>query len=70
MERPDDIEARYGGTCEGPEAYLLALWLHECRRVFSDKLISYEDKLWVDNLLVDLSKENVGSDLTKQVGGW
>ncbi len=48
----------YGGNVTTPEGYLLALWLHECRRVFSDKLVSYEDKNWVDKQLFDLMKEN------------
>ncbi len=51
-----------------PEGYLLALWVHECRRVFSDKLVSYEDKNWVDKAIFDLCRDHFSSDLVKQVG--
>lgn len=57
----------YGGNCEGPEAYLLGLWIHECRRVFSDKLVSYEDKGWVDKTIADLCGQNFSTELWKQV---
>ena len=57
----------YGGNCTTPEAYLLGLWLHECRRVFSDKLVNYDDKGWVEKMLTDLLRENFQSDLIKQV---
>ena len=30
----------YGGHVTTPEGYLLGCWIHECRRVFSDKLVS------------------------------
>ncbi len=48
----------FGGNVTSPEGYLLALWLHECRRVFADKLVSYDDKNWVEKALFDLMKEN------------
>ena len=34
-----DVELPFGGNITGPDGYLLALWIHECRRVFSDKLV-------------------------------
>ncbi len=57
----------FGGNVNSPEGYLLGLWVHECRRVFSDKLISYEDKNWVDKAVFDLCRDNFSSDLVKQV---
>lgn len=57
----------YGGNCETPESYLLALWIHECRRVFSDKLVNYEDKGWVDKTIADLCNQNFDAGLWKQV---
>nr|Q39575.1 RecName: Full=Dynein gamma chain, flagellar outer arm [Chlamydomonas reinhardtii]7KZM_C Chain C, Dynein gamma chain, flagellar outer arm [Chlamydomonas reinhardtii]7KZN_C Chain C, Dynein gamma chain, flagellar outer arm [Chlamydomonas reinhardtii]7KZO_C Chain C, Dynein gamma chain, flagellar outer arm [Chlamydomonas reinhardtii]8GLV_AD Chain AD, Dynein gamma chain, flagellar outer arm [Chlamydomonas reinhardtii]8GLV_AX Chain AX, Dynein gamma chain, flagellar outer arm [Chlamydomonas reinhar len=59
--------AVFGGNVASPEGYLLGLWIHECRRVFSDKLISYEDKNWVDKAVFDLCRDNFSSDLVKQV---
>ncbi|GFR42148.1 hypothetical protein Agub_g3000 [Astrephomene gubernaculifera] len=59
--------AVFGGNVNSPEGYLLGLWVHECRRVFSDKLISYDDKNWVDKAIFDLCRDNFSSDLVKQV---
>jgi len=57
----------FGGKVATPEGYLLALWIHECRRVFSDKLVSYDDKNWLDKTVNDLCKETFQSDLLRQV---
>lgn len=57
----------YGGNVSSPEGYLLALWIHECRRVFQDKLVNYDDKGWLDKTLFELMKEQFGNDLIKQV---
>jgi len=59
---------RYGGAVTSPEGYLLGLWMHECRRVFGDKLVSHEDKGWLDKQLVDLCKQEFPGELCKQVG--
>jgi hypothetical protein len=50
-----------------PEGYLLALWVHECRRVFADKLINQEDRSWVDKSISDLCRQEFPADLCKQV---
>ena len=39
---------------QSPEAYLVALWQHECERVFCDKLTTHEDKKWGDDLIMKL----------------
>ena len=57
----------FGGNVTSPAGYLLALWLHECRRVFSDKLTSQGDKDWVDKAVFDLMREGCDSDVVKQV---
>jgi len=57
----------YGGNVTVPEGYLLALWIHECRRVFSDKLVNYEDKGWVDKTITDLCNANMPPELCKMV---
>jgi hypothetical protein len=36
--------------------YLAALWAHECGRVFCDKMVSEDDKAWVDRTIADLAK--------------
>ena len=46
---------------------MLGLWVHECQRVFSDKMITLEDKAWVDGAIKELCKTNFAPDLTKQV---
>jgi dynein heavy chain len=52
-----------------PEGYLLGLWVHECRRVFADKLVSHEDKSWVDKAISDLCRQEFPPELCKQVCG-
>jgi len=37
-----------------PEVFA-KLWMHECCRVFHDRLISKEDKLWFTKLIAELS---------------
>ena len=46
----------FGGRVTSPAGYLAALWAHECGRVFCDKMITNEDKAWVDGAIRDLSK--------------
>ena len=57
----------FGGNVTSPDGYLLGLWVHECQRVFSDKMITLEDKAWVDGTIQELCKSNFAPELTKQV---
>jgi hypothetical protein len=57
----------FGGAVSSPEGYLLALWVHECRRVFADKLVNYDDKGWVDKAMSDLCRTEFPPELCKQV---
>lgn len=57
----------YAGNVTTASGYLLSLWLHECRRVFADKLTSHEDKEWVDDTVMKLINENCGPELVSQV---
>jgi hypothetical protein len=57
----------FGGSVTSPEGYLLALWVHECRRVFADKLVNYDDKGWVDKAMSDLCRQEFPPELCKQV---
>eukprot|EP00798_Chlamydomonas_sp_ICE-L_P031303 gene31303-6451_t len=59
--------AEFGGDVTGADGYLLGLWIHECHRVFCDKLVSYDDKNWVDKVLRDMCREHFNGDLIKQV---
>ena len=67
FNRQAGLSTPFGGNVNTPEGYLLALWIHECRRVFCDKLVSYEDKNWVDKTMFDLCKETFTPDLVRQV---
>jgi dynein heavy chain len=40
-------------TLKAPE-FLVALWRHECLRVFQDKLIEHDDKEWLDKTITQL----------------
>ena len=44
---------------------LLQLWVHECGRVFRDRLVNDEDRVWFDNLLMDQMKKHTGVDWDK-----
>lgn len=47
----------FGGAVTSREGYLLGLWVHECQRVFADKLVSHEDKAWVGGAIMELAKQ-------------
>ena len=55
----------FGGKVTTPSGYLAALWVHECGRVFCDKMITHEDKAWVDGAIRDLSKCGLCFSLSK-----
>lgn len=46
---------------------LLALWRHECLRVFSDRLNTVEDKVWYDENVQHLTKDFFGETLAEKV---
>lgn len=48
---PGESAAKTPGT-----EWLVGLWAHECRRVFADKLISPEERIWMDGAIVDVCK--------------
>ena len=50
-----------------PGGYLVALWRHECERVFCDKLTTHEDKDWGGELIMKLVRDTYGKDMAKQV---
>ena len=55
--KPGSPTAAFGGAVSSPEGYLLGLWAHECQRVFADKLITLEDKAWVESTVAELAKQ-------------
>ena len=57
----------FGGNVKSPEGYLVALWRHECERVFVDKLTSYDDKDWTDSLIQKIIGDTFGEKITKEV---
>ena len=46
----------FGGAVTSPEGYLVALWQHECQRVFADRMISLEDKAWITFAIAEITK--------------
>ena len=53
----DDAAATVGsGATGGAAAYLACLWAHECCRVFCDKMVSQDDKSWIENTIKDIAK--------------
>jgi dynein heavy chain len=57
LAHPDAFAGAGAEGAAGEEACLVALWEHECRRVFADKLVSPEDKGWVEAALEELCRE-------------
>ncbi|CAM9123848.1 unnamed protein product [Hapterophycus canaliculatus] len=49
-------------------ADLTRLWVHETRRVFADRLISYEDKGWFEDLAKEQGQEHLGLDWEETIG--
>ena len=47
-----------------PEYYILALWRHECERVFEDKLVNLEDKKWFHDQLDKITLEKFKDTFT------
>ena len=68
-----DLSRVFQGVLHAPMEVLdstrkvLALWKHECCRVFSDKLISLEDKKWFDNTLESVIKEKFGESVQTEL---
>ncbi|CAM9165960.1 unnamed protein product, partial [Chrysoparadoxa australica] len=44
--------------CTTPET-MVKLWIHECQRVFYDRLISLEDQAWLEDLMCELLTRNL-----------
>jgi dynein heavy chain len=44
-----------------PEVFLVGLWIHECERVFVDKMVNQKDKDQVLGYIKDISLENFSS---------
>ena len=59
-------DAEFGASVGSAEGYIGSLWVHECHRVFSDKLTTNEDKAWCYDAIDALVKENLGPDIAKQ----
>lgn len=49
-------------------ADLCRVWVHETRRVFADRLISYEDKGWFEDLAKKQGREHLGLDWDEIIG--
>ena len=62
-----DASAGFGAGVKSPEGYLVALWRHECERVFCDKLTTHEDKDWGGELIMKLVRDTYGKDMAKEV---
>jgi len=46
-----------------PDVFLLAVWRHECDRVFQDKLISKDDKDWFTKAMNNVVKDRIGESM-------
>jgi len=57
----------FGGDITSAEGYLVALWRHECERVFCDKLTTVADKSWTEALVMELVERTFGPAIQQQV---
>ena len=44
---------------------MVKLWIHECSRVFHDRLLNSDDRNWFQNLIKELIRRNFGFRLDK-----
>jgi dynein heavy chain len=56
MDRFQDDPTLKADDSGNTARYLACLWAHECSRVFCDKMVTQDDKLWIENTIVDLAK--------------
>ena len=54
LQAPNGHQPPFGGAVTSPEGYLLALWVHECQRVFVDKMNTAQDKAWTCGIIDEL----------------
>ena len=47
---------------------LARVWVHETRRVFADRLISYEDKGWFEDVVKQQGQKHLGLNWDQVVG--
>lgn len=40
----------------GSDGYLVGLWMHECRRVLGDRMVSLEDQAWTAATVNDVAE--------------
>ncbi|GJQ67798.1 hypothetical protein Trydic_g16579 [Trypoxylus dichotomus] len=45
------------------EACMMILWKHECTRVFADRFTLIEDKLWFNEMLLQLVEDEMGAEI-------
>ena len=58
---------KFGGDITSCDGYLVALWRHECERVFCDKLTNAADKTWTEGAIMELVGKTFGPDISIQV---
>jgi len=63
LQTPIDVVKKPTNCDMQSDAFLLALWKHECTRVFSDKLINNEDKDWITKCMRGVVIEKMGDAL-------
>lgn len=46
---------------------LVALWKHECTRVFADRLNTVDDKIWFDETIARTMEDHFGSNVAMRL---
>jgi len=60
---PEEVAKKPTNCDMQADVFLLALWKHECERVFQDKLISKEDKDWFTKAMTAVVMDKMGESL-------
>lgn len=55
-------------SSSSPVVKLLLLWRHECLRVFCDKLITLDDKVWVESTIQEVIEQKFGGTVGAAAG--
>ena len=51
--------------CQSQES-VTRLWVHECLRIFSDRLINDEDQYWFQSTIIELSNRHLKAQINQE----
>jgi len=67
LQTPNDVIKKPTNINLTSNLFLVALWKHECQRVFSDKLISDADKNWMNKCIKGIVSDKFGDGASSAI---